>query len=355
MIRRQSGFSLIELIIAMAVSVITLAAASTVFIEIFRNFKQQSRIAETNIEGLIGFELLRNDLQNAGYGLPWDVAGAAYGEVVGAPGQNYNDVPPAAPKAIVSGNDIITIGANDSDYLIIKSVNVVQNPASDLWTTLQTGNVKWSWMPATENLANGHRVIVQNVGTPTADRHALIVDGLNFWTTYGNTAAFDPADSSTVHVIYGVDPADLRAPFNRADYFIDTTDVPPRCAPNTGRLIKAAMSHANGSLANQMVLWDCVADLQVVYFLDTTAPPDGEVDNRTNNITGLNAAAIRAQLREVRVYILAQEGQVDRRYTYPTGTVTVGEFGWGSIFDLTALGADWQNYRWKVYTVGISL
>lgn len=356
MIRRQNGFSLIELIIAMAVSVITIAAASTVFIEIFRNFKQQSRIAETNIEGLIGFELLRNDLQNAGYGLPWDVAGAAYGEVVGAPGQDYNDAPAAAPKAVVSGNDIITIGANDSDYLIIKSVNVVQNPASDLWTTLQTGNVRQPWTPATENLAAGHRVIVLNVGTPTADRHALIVNGVNFFTTYGNTAAFDPVDSSTVHVIYGVDAAtNLRAPFNRADYFIDTANVPPRCAPNTGRLIKAAMSHANGSLANQMVLWDCVADLQVVYRLDTTVPPDGDVDNNTSDITGLDAAAIRTQLREVRVYILAQEGQVDRRYTYPTGTVTVGEFLMGRDFDLTALGANWQNYRWKVYTVGISL
>jgi hypothetical protein len=338
--------------VAMAVSVITIAAASTVFIDIFRNFKQQSRIAITNIEGLIGFELLRRDLENAGYGLPWVVTGANYLEVAGLPGQNYNDAPADPPKAVVSGNDI---GTNNSDYLIIKSVNVAKNSASDLWTTLRSGNVKRTWVPSMENLANGDRVVVLDVGRTAADQHALVLDGGNFSTTYGATANFAPADSSTAHIIYGIDPdTSLRAPFNRADYFIDTTDVPARCAPNTGRLIKAAMSHANGTLTgNQMVLWDCVADLQVVYRLDTNA--DGIVDSSDNDMTALDAAAIRAQLKEVRVYILAHEGQKDSRHTYPTGTVTVGEFGMGSNFDLTALTATWQNYRWKVYTIGISM
>jgi len=94
-----------------------------------------------------------------------------------------------------------------------------------------------------------------------------------------------------------------------------------------------------------------------VYGLDNDGV--GRVNQYLNapaNTATPTAADIRSQLREIRVYILAQEGSRDLLYTYPSSTVMVGEVlngvQRGRLFDLNArLGADYKYYRWKVYTI----
>ena len=70
--RRNSGFSILELMIALAIVMLVLAAATTFFIGTVRQYKIQTKIVETNIEGVLGLELLRQDLESLGFGLPWD-------------------------------------------------------------------------------------------------------------------------------------------------------------------------------------------------------------------------------------------------------------------------------------------
>jgi hypothetical protein len=128
--------------------------------------------------------------------------------------------------------------------------------------------------------------------------------------------------------------------------------VPKRCAPNTGVLVKGIVKHADGGLLTYP-LFDCVADFQVVYRIDTN--DDGIIDSTVSaNINALadtnsngirDAEEIRKQLKEVRVYILTHEGQKDSSYTHSPTTVTVGEYGMGRDFNI---GAN-INYRWKVY------
>jgi hypothetical protein len=149
-------------------------------------------------------------------------------------------------------------------------------------------------------------------------------------------------------------------PFNRADYFISNANVPLRCAPGTGVLVKAVVSHDDGDFDSDedgtddfMPLLDCVADMQVIYRRDITG--DGIIDNTTDDIytIPLTAQQIREQVKEVRVYILGHEGQRDPNYTYPNNSITVGEFGLGNNFDLTGI-ANYQNYRWKIYTIVVN-
>jgi hypothetical protein len=156
-------------------------------------------------------------------------------------------------------------------------------------------------------------------------------------------------------------------PFNRADYFISNTNVPLRCAPGSGVLVKAVVSHDDGDFDSDedgtddfMPLLDCVADMQVVYRFDSN--DDGLIDNNTDNLATLTdtngngiieAQEIREQVREVRIYILGHEGQRDPNYTYPNNSITVGEFGLGNNFDLTGI-ANYQNYRWKIYTIVVN-
>ncbi|MBI1811030.1 MAG: prepilin-type N-terminal cleavage/methylation domain-containing protein [Nitrospirae bacterium] len=137
MIKKQDGFTLVELMITMVIFVLAIAAASNIFTAILTQFKQQSKIAETNIEGVVGFETLRYDVEQAGYGLPWDMNGATYAaEAVndGMTVQNetlYNDAPNGIPRAVVSGDNV---GMNGSDVLVIKATNASTAAAARRWT-----------------------------------------------------------------------------------------------------------------------------------------------------------------------------------------------------------------------------
>src|SRR3990172_4070297 len=113
-------------------------------------------------------------------------------------------------------------------------------------------------------------------------------------------------------------------PINRADYYVSMPgELPSRCAAGTGLLYKATVNHADGGLT-ELPLLDCVADMQVVFITDV----DGDGNLEWNNadwpftvgpIDPLNpnpAQLIRAQLRDVRIYILAHEGQRDTSFTF---------------------------------------
>jgi hypothetical protein len=148
-------------------------------------------------------------------------------------------------------------------------------------------------------------------------------------------------------------------------------------------LEKAVISQANGTRTDIMPLLDCVADIQAVVGLDmdddgtigtyatpstgalaglvADAPPGNEVGAGTAtlalvNATLADATLLRARLKEIRVYVLAHEGQQDSSFTYTTNPVGVGtETGAGRTFNFVTNGiTNWANYRWKVYTIVVS-
>lgn len=346
--RRNAAFTLVELMIAMAIVMVVLYAAINFFIVSVRQYKVQTKIAESNVEGILGLELFRQDLESLGYGLPWNNL-VSYTERTGV---NAAIVAltdsPNAPRAVLSINDP-TFTFNDSDYLVIKSARVGMSDAAGKWTTLtQTGD-KRTWTPDEENLDDTDYVIVLALGSTDANRRSLVTSG-TFYTQFSNTGGFVPLEPYSANIVYGIDdagPGLLARPFNRAEYYIDNTTRPQQCAPNTGILVKAVVAHdASGTTPTPLPLLDCVADMQVVYGLDNNA--NGEVDAWSDDISvGMTAAEIRAQLAEVHVHILAQEGQRDDSYTHPATTIPVGSEGYVKNFDVSA----YRNYRWKVYNI----
>jgi hypothetical protein len=351
--------------ITMIVFLLVIIGASNIFTQLLLQFKQQSKMAETNIEGAIGLDIMRRDLEHAGMGLP--LSGLiAYAE----PAANYyllNDAPMGAPKAIVSANNVAAAGPPgmilQSDYLVIRATSVVRfdNNVSEKWTTLRSGNVTRDWgVGSPEDLDPTDRVIVIS----PASNNVLVTSGGNFYTTFNSTAAFASTDTTVTRLIYGIAPASIPnplMPFNRADYYVrrpGATVMPQRCAQNTGILYKAMVNQSTGAYEELPIL-DCVADMQVLYRMDTNA--DGTIDQDTDDISGLSALQVVSQVKEVRVYILAHEGQYDKFYTFNNFTtcgancILVGEPAfavWGRNFDLTAI-ANFQNYRWKVYTLAL--
>jgi type II secretory pathway pseudopilin PulG len=380
MIMREKGFTLIELLIATTIFIIAIAAIARLFITTAGQFKQQSKMTETYIEGMIGLEQLRLDIGHAGYGLPWNLDSngdgtndADYSEAVdnGSTNQNetaYNDsAADVPPRAFVSGDGN---GLNGTDVLVIKAVNIAMNDASQKSTTLQAGDIKRVWGISSEDLAANERIIIIDPGSTDATSRTLRITGTYPTPSGGidinSTSGYAPTSDAVkaTYIIYGVDPGtnntNIRMPFNRADYYINTTGtMPAGCAAGTGIFYKATVNQSDGAL-NPLPLLDCVADFQVVYGLDNDE--NGELDAYSNDLVGagiLDAKQTRDRVKEVRIYILAHEGQRDTRYTFDefTGAVTcatcirVGmQAVLGRDFDIQGI-ANYLNYRWKVYTL----
>jgi len=384
MIRNEKGFTLVELIITMTIFVLVIAAASGVFTGLLTQFKQQSKITETNIEGIVGLEILRHDLASAGFGIPWhaEIAWNTLNNYTESSANPYslNDSPNDAPRGVVSENNADFSGVDNifdgADYLAIKAINIANNEACTRWTTLKADPVAGDpdnpreWEPALHNLIDSDYVIVVQPGTNDTNAKTLVVDGTDFYTIYSDiiNAPWPPLDDTETNLVYGIieggnGVSPPRRPFNRADYFITRQDesgnsfVPERCAPNTGVLVKALMNHDATGTFSYMPLLDCVADFQVVYGLDIDNDGDFEVgvggDTYSDDISGLTEVQIRDQVKLVRAYVLGHEGQFDSTYTYPSTTVNVGgDVGMGRTVNLsTAIGTTWQNYRWKLYTI----
>lgn len=344
--RRERGFTLVEVMIALFVMFLVMNAVSTFMVGVkgrggvLNQYKQQSRIAQSEMDSILGLEIFRKDVEHAGYGLPWNNI-PAYNEATSG---ILNDSPSTAPRGIVSV-DAPAFTLNNADYLVIKASGVAMNDACKKWTTLQTGDVKraWTTVPANaENMNAADRVIVMAPGSTGTNWRSVVIAGGAFFTTYNNTAAFAPAIEAGTRLIYGIDDATaLRMPFNRADYYLSNANVPQHCAPNTGVLVKAVVKQADGTLDTELPLLDCVASMQVQYMLDTDG--DGAVDNTVANISAYNAQQVREQVRRVQVSLLAHEGQKDLSYTHSPTDIPVG----GTLVDISPH----VNYRWKVYDV----
>ncbi len=350
-LKYQDGFSLIELLVVMAIFVIVLAISADTFTIIMKQSSQQAKASETQIERIVGIELLRVDLESAGSGLPWSFQNSInYQEAASAPAGNYNDSPSNVPRAIVTGNNT---GTNGSDYLVIKSTAVATSNTAQRYSYIANGStIPKAW--GNNDLSTGDRVIVITPQAGETNLRQLAMDSGSFFTQYktsGFAANFIPANPGEINLIYGVDPdTDLIMPFNRADYFISTSSVPSYCAPNTGVLEKVVVSQSDGSVTNYLPLLDCVADFQVVFQTDTDG--NGTIDNQAATLDGLTAQQVREQVKEIRVYILSHEGQKDTSFAYPNPIITIGDFGLGSAFNLsTKIGSGYRNYRWKVTTL----
>lgn len=354
--RREAAFTLVELMIAMAIVMLVLYAAINFFIVSVRQYKVQTKITETNVEGILGLELFRQDLESLGFGLPWNNLGN-YTEKTGN-GSALNDGNGIAPRAVLSINGGGGFTVNNSDYLVIKSARVGMSDAAGKWTTLTQANIKRIWTPGGENLDNTDYVIVLAVGSTDSNRRSLVGSS---YAQYNDSAGFVPVDPYSANIVYGIDNVIPFRPFNRAEYYISSTAVPQRCALNTGVLMKAVVAHdASGTTPTLLPLLDCVADMQIVYGLDTDLNP--ATDPVWSDSLALlfpagptAAADIRTQLVEVHVYILGQEGQRDDSYTYKNvldnthaNEILVGpDIVNGRYIDLSG----YLNYRWKVYNI----
>jgi prepilin-type N-terminal cleavage/methylation domain-containing protein len=405
----DKGFTLVELIVVMAVFIVVMMMMSKSFENIIRSSAQQGRSAKSQVEGVVGLEMLRTDVSHAGYALPWDYAASpapGWAEVDGNPpfvptgitATSFNaTTSPYVPRAVEGGT-----ADNGSNYLVLKSGMLADSSSA-------IGHFDFV------NYSSGtNNSYVNQIGDAKSDVRTdptnpdRVITLLSAFTTGGvqtrtlfmsdNThfsypvqadlkvpSGYSPADASQNVYAYAISDRDLRMPYNRADYYFSRTaandanfPMPSSCNPGTGILFKAVAGqngNYTGPGGTQLIypLLNCVGDFQVLLGLD--AANDGNMSYYQPDSTALfaptlasNAAdaevAFRAQLKEVRVYILAHEGGRDPNFSYPGNSIFVGEPGYGGRNWTSAMlaaappagfGADWRQYRWKVYSFVVQM
>jgi prepilin-type N-terminal cleavage/methylation domain-containing protein len=398
--KNTKGFTLVEVIVVMAVFLAIIMIAAGSFNTIMTQSSKYSKSEESNIEGIIGLEVMRHDLEQMGFGLPWGWSKLEsgtlvdstidYDEATNASAATMNDAPSNVPRAFAA---VDAFGNYSTDYLAVKGSTVGRTQTSQRWTYIPFQNysaLPWESRPVSfpgNNPKPGDKIMLVNSNfndlDGSKDRRLIVEPGdpeifyLNFNNTGGIATQYLPPDDQQTYMVYGIDgTTNPRMPFNRADFFIKIPagnasegSLPPFCAPRTGVLYKATINHGNGAY-NYIPLLDCVADMQVVLGWDTSdGGKSGAVDaysslpSSAGTVTAAGASAasiqgwlldsksLREHLKMVKVYILAQEGKRDPGYTSPVSSYVVGNaiLGETSLTRQYNLAPSQMQYRWKLY------
>ena len=351
---KNQGMTLIELLVTMAILIIVLAAVFTSYLTVLKSHIQQSAIAQNNIEKAIALEILRKDIEMAGFGLPWNVNGTSYSEADSDSNytpdpSSFNDDPPNPPRGFAFSNDGNT-NANNSDVLVIKSSTAnVDNEVAKKWGYAYYNPDSSQWNVeslSTEEFIGGDRYIAL-----TIDDRKLTPDSTsNNW--YFNTLLPNlGSETGKVYLAFGIDDSDPRMPFNRVDYYLKRpgSNFPDKCNPDTFELYRAEINQGDGKRNEQPIL-DCVADFQLAFGLDTNG--DGIIDSWGNNLPS-SAEAIRTQVKQVAVYIIYQEGQKEDHPVFSQSSIDIYDPG-GNLIKSVNLPNNYQFYRWKVLQMRVN-
>jgi prepilin-type N-terminal cleavage/methylation domain-containing protein len=412
-LRNNKGFTLVEMVVVLAIFTVIIIISSSAFQILLSQSVKLYKSEESNIEGVVGLEMLRHDLEQGGFGLPYSFQSTAiiYQEAGYAPANisGLNDAPSNIPRAFASLDNLAATADSNSinggtfttlagtDYLAIKGTSLGANDASQRWSYLSyssSGKPPKSW--PSENLAVGDKAIVVSRTFTDAGGYTnqLVYNAstpASYWLTYATSpmaAPFAPSATQTFYLYGLTSGADVGMPFNRVDYFVanpsgSNSQLPASCAPHTGILYRAQVSQNSASPGGKLTyapILDCVADMQVVYgwnladssgniVTDPSLTGSGLVDTWTNAdgstpSTGLTLPSgtyvkdsiltdpghIRTKLKIIKVYLLAQNGLKDPNYKSRT-PIYVGDQGEASITRSGGytITADMLNYRWKVY------
>lgn len=382
-LNKNDGFTLIEMLIAMVLFIVVIMITANIFELMLPKTKTITKSEESNVEGIIGLEMFRRDLEQAGFGLFTDIDSPPpdFEEVLPAlPQSAYNDKLIGIPRAILTANNLTSNVLPGTDLLVIKATNAALNPASQCWTSITGPGSSKTWgandllesrkgqndwvVVVSQGFRNGEmqRKLIYNTDIPTSFTVAYKADG-------AYAPPFAPSSGDKQYFYYGIDSIAPRAPFNRTDYYVKRVagDVPDSCSLAAGVLYKSVMSQKDGSMQAIAVL-DCVADMQVVLGWNTTGDPTGNTEDTWTNADGKDPGGgtsvadewledpreIRNRLKTVRVYILAQDGGFDRNYTNTKTKMRVGEEDGvpqkpAAVKEIDLTTPNRIHYRWKLH------
>ena len=330
---RQTGFSLVELMVGLVIGLL----ATLVIMQVFSAFEGQKRTtsgtSDAQTAGNISIYGVTRDLQLAGYGLPvMETTNSSLGCTAFSPA-----VTNLSPVTIVDGgavaSDTITVryGTSSAGGFAIKVTDVTNKAGGivgvDNNISCQVGD--------TALIVNGSNCVLQKVTGPTQIASPPINTGDTTHYVLDNAANANIAVDANISCL---------GDWGQFTYTITANQLARNGAPIADGIVNLQAQYGISAAANSNV---------VTQWVNATSPWTAaelvaSVANR-NRIKAVRVALVaRNELREKNV--------VTNACTTAKGVVNIGPCAWDDSsvsaapkIDISNLGADWQNYRYRTY------
>lgn len=356
------GTTLTELLITLAIFSVVMAGVYSVYTIHVHHAIREYRLAQSEIEIVIARNIIERDVMMAGYGLADDYNGLIFTPdpmSLGAtdsiaPGSTINPVGGTYPTTGLAGADSL--------YMMGTALGIYSK-ASQGWTYLKkTSPAEFQrWGDVREDIQVNDRVIYIEPNTK-----AIIADGTAWRFIYPSVPNFFGHEGRGA-LLYGLSRpphgsgAEIPRPYYVVQYRLGgaAADMPKTCARGTRSLQRVEMTHGESIEP----LLACVRDIQVVFGIDASSPEDGIIDVWDNGgilASSYDYQALKRRLKQVRVYILVQNGNRDADYLYvnpdnPSNpdAIRAGDVNLGIGRDIT-LTAEQRRYRWRLIALSIT-
>ncbi len=287
----KRAFTLIELLVTLAIFSIIIIFVYSTYTGILFDFKNITKQAATQSQTVPALNVLRLDLEHAGYGLDPSISS-------NKPIEWDNSTKSLIIRSTINTTNNATIG-----WELVSCNNAGNFPTklASYDNTTYDNTTHMVWLDTKQDnkfIANGTAGACPP-GINTSDGNAIL---LGF--PYDNS----PANGCTSQFC------------NKIIYRLSSTQDIPNCNPNTRKLLRVVDNGTGDPILN------CVADFKAQIIIDnSTGKP-------TPNVA--------------KVYILLQEGQKNRKYNFTTSSLTED----GITFNLPS---NYQHYHWKIIKLSV--
>ena len=281
----RKGLTLVELLVTIVIAIVLISAVYLSYLTLFKTARQETVSSEAQIEKAVGLEIMRIDVEHAGYGIAtnsadlpieWNGTALTIRSVYNVTNQKTNKW--GIVRCDASGNYVVITAKPESftssDYVVALKA--------------EAGLTKAVFSGKLEDLCS----------SVTSNEYYLLF-------SYDGNVTNGCSDQFC----------------NMISYYLETSsNVPKYCVVK-----KVLERQSNGGGAPLMY---CVADFKVRFDWDSNA--DGTIDSseRNQSMTLTNstktASEIRQKLKGVRIYLLTQEGGYDPNYLSPSSFTVDG-------------------------------
>ncbi len=291
--RDSKGYTLVELLIALVVGMILIAATFATYIVQNRSYVSQERVSEINTQPKIAQGIVLNDTRSAGFGIPADL----------------NDDPINTKTSIINAVDSTT--STDS-ITIVGGFRCVGTLAGNAALGVISINIQYS-NPGTscDNPSGG-------TGPNTSDRRYLSIDGIDFMEVSSCTITNSRCSASNPITLDRKLPNNV--PAGRPIYLVEDVTY---CV--NGTTLRRIRRNANTgtcqgiSTSKTETIADNVEDLQFAFgedlngdgFLDSSDDQNGDGVFDGNDFINWGSVGTPSNIRAVRINILARTDAED--------------------------------------------
>ncbi|WP_457567178.1 PilW family protein [Desulfurobacterium sp.] len=302
----RKALTLLELIIAIFAATFVMAAIYTVYNRFFSSYVQESSYQVSDVKQTLNLEILRQDIENAGFGI----------------GKNETALPVEWDNA--------------ANKLILRT----------LYDILDEKTASWQMI----DCSSGNFSVVVNKFSPGLVFSKAVY--LNVNGTIAGVLDYSVCPGNNAYMVFPVlnaTSACINQYCRGIVYELSTSSVPAYCANGTGELIRTV-----GGTTEKDSVFDCVGVFDVRFDWDLNGDgviEPGEKSLPVTSIGSFSAADERKKLKLINVFIVVQQGKRRKRFRFKAQLKSGSQDFQKRL--KKRVGSSWRHYQWKVIKLSV--